>query len=202
MILHLPLPCSTAERRLNPLHLGALAAIRRNAPIHHGGEELLERLTGLSSDPARDVLDVLAIRSLVMVHRHDDGRYSVACPRLVRDNFRAEKDRNRKRARRGKPQEWPFCEMIRRHFPSACPHPVRDDFRPSSYLVPSVFEPLLKKFPHSHLKQRPVNGEVIAGPYLPGDFKMLVRILEEKMGMGFKLHLLYTRKSVSVARLH
>jgi len=201
MNLHLPLPCSTAERKLGPLHLGALAAIR-GEPVHHGGPELLEKLTGLPKDRALDVIDVLAIRQLVMIHQHESGACSIACPRLVRDSFRVEKDRNRKRARRGKPQHWPFADMIRRHFPGVCPQPVRDDFRHSSYLVPSVFEPLLKKFPHSHLKQRPVNGEVIAGPYLPADFPMLVRLLEEKMQMGFRLHLLYTRKSVSVARLH
>jgi len=201
-VLSLPLPYSSAERHLGPLHLGTLAAIRRGGLVVHGrADELIERVTGLPAIQAGPILDHLAAQNLILRHQ-SDALLALDCPRFVRTSLRSEKDRNRKRSSRGKPSEWPISDTIRRHFPATCPQPVRTDSRPVSYLLPSVFEPLLKKFPHSHLKQRPVNGEVIAGPYLPADFPMLVRLLEEKMTMGFRLHLLYTRKSVSVARLH
>ncbi|MDB6078660.1 MAG: hypothetical protein JWO82_2407 [Akkermansiaceae bacterium] len=113
--------------------------------------------------------------------------------------LKQEADRNRLRARRGSTSapDWSLRQRVYDLFPQLRA-PLK---RSESYTKPAAFAGLLALYPHSHRDEVPANVQLITDAFYATELEGVLTVIAEVLSAGRKVHLLYTRKAIYVAKI-
>lgn len=125
------------------------------------------------------------------------GISHVATLSQLRADLKREQDRNRARKQRNLKQEWPLRRKVANLFPRLVNRNANPEPRSAAYTVPLVFQPFIAD-PNrrsAHLKKRPADVEILAGPYYPSELGGYLQSEQEQIAAHREVWLIYTRKA-------
>lgn len=160
---------------------------RSQEGIAPADESLIASILGAPIGETKETLAALICRRCILL-----GTNHVAILSRLSTSLKQERDRNRKRVRRGGTADWSLHRRVLATFPS-----LRGRVeRPASYNRPAAFEKLLSEHVSHHRRDCPANVEVVSEACYPGELSTVLTMIEEQRSAHRSVVLLYTRKAV------